>query len=190
MESKRENYKCKQVQDFIDGKINKLIIFGNPGTGKTYALKHILSEWAKNNATEEIEYNYETKTSETQKIPSKSVKFITAYDLVFTCTRIFESFNGEAGDYDEFLYRKILAIDDLGRELDRDRSIVYLTKILSERQGQIVISTNLDITRDDFLTRYDDRILDRLTDFQFVKFGGASWRGNSFSITEANLDVS
>lgn len=135
-----ETYK-RYCQNFDKTKTKTLIFSGKSGTGKTFLAECIASEIKKQN---------------------KSVVFISAFAL----NKLFvDSFN-DANKLNALFSCDLLVIDDFGSEqIFKKITKEYLLNLLNERSyynKNLIITTNL--TKDDILNRYEDRIFSRLLD--------------------------
>ena len=114
---------------------------GGTGTGKTFLLECMASDL--------INRGF-------------NVMFTTAFALNDECRKYHFSLPSKVN---EFMDCDVLIIDDLGTEpLLKNITIEYLFNIINLRQKRYkptLISTNLSL--DDILNRYDDRIFSRLS---------------------------
>lgn len=126
---------------FPNSQILNINMIGGTGTGKTFLLECMASEL--------ITRGF-------------NVMFTTAFALNDECRKYHFSLPSKVN---EFMDCDVLIIDDLGTEpLLKNITIEYLFNIINLRQKRYkptLISTNLSL--DDILNRYDDRIFSRLS---------------------------
>lgn len=128
-------------EKFPNSQILNINMIGGTGTGKTFLLECMASEL--------INRGF-------------NVMFTTAFALNDECRKYHFSLPSKVN---EFMDCDILIIDDLGTEpLLKNITLEYLFNIINLRQKRYkptLISTNLSL--DDILNRYDDRIFSRLS---------------------------
>ncbi len=128
-------------EKFPNSQILNINMLGGTGTGKTFLLECMASEL--------ISRGF-------------NVMFTTAFALNDECRKYHFSLPSKVN---EFMDCDVLVIDDLGTEpLLKNITLEYLFNIINLRQKRYkptLISTNLSL--DDILNRYDDRIFSRLS---------------------------
>lgn len=128
-------------EKFPNSQILNINMLGGTGTGKTFLLECMASEL--------INRGF-------------NVMFTTAFALNDECRKYHFSLPSKVN---EFMDCDVLIIDDLGSEpLLKNITLEYLFNIINLRQKRYkptLISTNL--TLDDILNRYDERIFSRLS---------------------------
>ena len=128
-------------EKFPNSQILNINMIGGTGTGKTFLLECMASDL--------INRGF-------------NVMFTTAFALNDECRKYHFSLPSKVND---FMDSDVLIIDDLGSEpLLKNITLEYLFNIINLRQKRYkptLISTNLSL--DDILNRYDDRIFSRLS---------------------------
>ena len=135
--------RCEQyAREFTEGSPS-LLIFGNPGVGKTFLCNCI--------AKVVLDRGF-------------SVLYMTAPEFFDAAMQRFHSNNDDAADSDSYaLTCSLLVIDDLGTENSTLFVISHLFHIINSRdlsQKPTIISTNLD--PNELQSRYTERISSRL----------------------------
>lgn len=137
------------------------IFFGNPGTGKTYALIALMRKVVENKHASAVRYfkstNLDTRILDEIKNYGSSLSFIESLCEV------------------PFLF-----IDDFGVDRDTERMGRNMYEIIDtrwENERPIIISTNLNIK--DLTKKYGDRLISRMKDSKWVCFDGNDLRGTN-----------
>jgi DNA replication protein DnaC len=169
-----ENYKCKQIKDFLDGKIQKICIMGGTGRGKTYALQWIYHMLM-------------------LKHVRKNVYGMPITPLLFTLSEYLddmkfhmENFKGDPYLTQKYFTTRPLLLDEVGIESHSEKNLPYIHRLFDSNQRDFVFVTNLN--REDLAKRYDDRIWSRMKqDCLFLSFGGDDWRERNVKIEVAKF---
>ena len=147
-ENKRKAYRLMQrfADKFPDSKRKNFVFLGTTGTGKTMIALSAAARVAKRG------YN---------------VLFLTSFELNNVFLEYHSLFSAERNVLmDSLVKADLLVIDDLGAEQNfRNVTNHYLVSLLGERNLKnlsTIVTTNL--TSDEILARYDERIFSRLFD--------------------------
>lgn len=155
----------------LDGKISRLAIYGDPGTGKT----HLLLQIART-----LSEKWHQERSPKIYHPGFVPTYLSAVDFDVKCLESFQKSGSTKDAIRSLGYRPMLLLDDLGKNSVSERHIRDFSDLLDLRFNDdkpTIITTNL--VEKELKEKYGARVHSRLKEFIWVKKEGPDLRGNN-----------